>query len=195
MTGMNRVIGMNRAGKVFLTLVIMLGATMTFAQNLSQHNWYFGNSRNGIRFNRANNKPFLVTNKAIPFGTGGSAVATDPSTADLLFYTDGNTVYDATHAVMPGGTGLPGNSTANQPAVVCAIPGQANKYFIFTNTTNYTTGGTISSTVVDLNLFGNSVFPAPPLGTVTGAAAAEPWGANAIDMEFPLQSRPAQSSR
>jgi hypothetical protein len=30
---------------------------------------------------------------------------------------------------------------------------------------------------------------------VAGAAAADPWRVNAIDMEFPLQSRPAQSSR
>lgn len=152
----------------------LLGATLTFGQNLSQHNWYFGNSTNGIRFNRASNKPFLVTNKAVPFGVGGSAVATDPSTADLLFYTDGNNVYDATHALMVGGTGLTGNSTANQPVAVCAIPGQTNKYFIFTNTANYITGGTISSTVVDMTLFGNSVFPSPPLGAVAGPAAAVP---------------------
>src|SRR3954470_22839241 len=32
-------------------------------------------------------------------------------------------------------------------------------------------------------------------GAVAGAAAADPWWVNAIDMEFPLQSRPAQSSR
>src|SRR3954453_9502 len=30
---------------------------------------------------------------------------------------------------------------------------------------------------------------------VADAAAADPWRASAIDMEFPLQSRPAQSSR
>src|SRR3954469_24270822 len=32
-------------------------------------------------------------------------------------------------------------------------------------------------------------------GAVAGAAAAIPWRVNAIDIEFPLQSRPAQSSR
>jgi PKD repeat protein len=148
---------------IFSTLVALIPA-LTFSQNLSQHNWYFGNSNKGIRFNRADNTPSLVTNKAIPFGTGGSAVATDPATADLFFYTDGVKVFDATHQTMLNGTGLTANSSANQPVAICAVPGQTNKYFIFTNTANFTTGGTISRSVVDMGLFGNSVFPAPPLG-------------------------------
>src|SRR5258706_15413572 len=116
----------------FLLLAVMVSAG-ALAQNLSQQNWYFGNSTNGIRFNRANNIPAIVTNKAVPFGTGGSAVATNPSTADVLFYTDGNTVYDATNSPMPNGSGLNALSTANQPAAVCAVPGQKDKYFVFTN--------------------------------------------------------------
>src|SRR5882762_4788275 len=82
------------------------------AQTLAQHNWYFGNSTNAIRFNRSTNKAFTVTDKAIPFGTGGSAVATDPSTADLLFYTDGSKVYNAIYTVMPNGSGLLGSTSA-----------------------------------------------------------------------------------
>src|SRR5882672_10908984 len=78
------------------------------AQTLAQHNWYFGNSINAIRFNRSTNKAFTVTDKDIPFGTGGSAVATDPSTANLLFYTDGANVYNAFHLIMPNGSGLSG---------------------------------------------------------------------------------------
>src|SRR5882672_6561654 len=99
------------------------------AQNLAQHNWYFGNSVNAIRFNRSTNQPFTVTDKAIPFGTGGSAVATDPSTADLLFYTDGANVYNAFHSIMPNGSGLSGNTAANQPVVICAVPGDSTKFF------------------------------------------------------------------
>ncbi len=65
-------------------------------------------------FNRANNKPSLITNKSIPFGTGGSAVATDPATADLLFYTDGTQVFDASNLAMLNGGGLTANSSANR---------------------------------------------------------------------------------
>jgi large repetitive protein len=164
-----------KSGRIFsLAIVALSFYASSDAQNLSQHNWYFGNTSNAIRFNRATNKAALVTGKAIPFGTGGSAVATDPSTADLLFYTDGSNVYDATDVRMLHGSGLTGSTTANQPAVVCAIPGQANKYFIFTNSANFTTGGTISSSVVDMTIGGNSFFPAPPLGDVVGTPVAVP---------------------
>src|SRR5260221_903245 len=147
-----------------LSLAIAIGSQ---AQNLAQHNWYFGNSINAIRFNRSTNKAFTVTDKAIPFGTGGSAVATDPSTADLLFYTDGTKVYNAFHLIMPNGSGLLANTSANQPVVICPVPGDSTKYFIFTNTANYTTGGSIAVSIVDMTLFGGAVFPSPALGDLT----------------------------
>jgi len=158
---------MTRVRKVFFLVLGVVVSSISLAQNLSQQNWYFGNSPNGIRFNRANNKPFIVTNKAVPFGTGGSAVATDPSTGNLLFYTDGAIVYDATHAAMPNGSGLSALSSANQPVAICAVPGQTDKYFVFTNSTDFTTGGSISVSIVDMALFGNSVFPSPASGDVT----------------------------
>jgi len=158
---------MTRVRKVFFLVLGVVVSSTSLAQNLSQQNWYFGNSPNGIRFNRANNKPFIVTNKAVPFGTGGSAVATDPSTGNLLFYTDGAIVYDATHAAMPNGSGLSALSSANQPVAICAVPGQTDKYFVFTNSTDFTTGGSISVSIVDMALFGNSVFPSPASGDVT----------------------------
>jgi PKD repeat protein len=144
----------------------------TEAQNLSQHNWYFGNSANAIRFNRGTNQPALVNNKFIPFGTGGSAVATNASNADLLFYTDGKNIYDATNVLMDAanaptnGAGLLGNITANQPVVICPMPEDSTKYLVFANTANYTTGGTITVSVVDMTAFGNAISPAPPLGKV-----------------------------
>lgn len=147
-------------------LVLMACGLSAQSQNLAQHNWYFGNSTNAIRFNRATNKAFTVNNKAVPFGTGGSAVATDPATANLLFYTDGAKVYNTNHIVMPNGSGLTANTLANQPSVICPVPGDPTKYFIFTNTANYTAGGSISVTVVDMASFGGSVFPSPPLGDI-----------------------------
>lgn len=136
------------------------------AQNLAQHNWYFGNSNNAIRFNRATNKPTIVNNKVIPFGTGGSAVATDPSTANLLFYTDGTKVYNANHVVMPNGSGLTGNSSSNQPVVISPKPGDSTMFYIFTNTAAYPAGGTIAIDTVDMKIFGGSTFPSPALGDV-----------------------------
>ncbi|HEV8505963.1 MAG TPA: hypothetical protein VGQ53_11200, partial [Chitinophagaceae bacterium] len=151
-----------------LFILILLTATITSqAQTLAQHNWYFGNSINAIRFNRSTNKAFTVTDKVIPFGTGGSAVATDPSTADLLFYTDGSKIYNAFHTVMPNGSGLLGNTSANQPVVICPVPSDSTKFFVFTNSANFTTGGSVAVSLVDMKSFGGAVFPAPPLGDIT----------------------------
>ena len=136
-----------------------------FSQNFERYNWYFGSSTQAIRFNRTSRVATMVS-KAIPFSTGGSATASDPGNANLLFYTDGANVYDASNLRMPQGLGLTANSSANQPVVICAVPGQNNKYFIFTNTANFTTGGTISVSVVDMGLFGNALFPAPALGDI-----------------------------
>jgi len=164
------------AGKIFkgfvffsLIMILMLRAQ---AQSLSQYNWYFGNSVYAIKFNRATSVAKISSDKVTPFGTGGSAVATDPTNADLLFYTDGTNVYDATNTLMINGNALTStpNSSANQPVTICPVPNDSTKYFIFSNTANYTTGGTISVSVVDLNLFGNSNYPNPPLGEVIAGA-------------------------
>lgn len=155
---------MSHGLKRVIFFFIVLSAVSANAQNLAQHNWYFGNSVNAIRFNRSTNKAYAVTDKAIPFGTGGSAVATDPSNADLLFYTDGANVYNTFHKIMPNGSGLLGNTSANQPVVISPVPGDSTKFFIFANSANYTTGGSITVSIVDMTLFGGSAFPQPALG-------------------------------
>ncbi|HPW60684.1 MAG TPA: PKD domain-containing protein [Cyclobacteriaceae bacterium] len=159
-------------------LLTLASFNSIFAQDLSQHNWYFGNSINGIRFNRGTNVAQPVTNQAIPFARGGAAVATDPATANLLFYTDGIRVYDACHLAMPNGNGLNGQPDANQPVAIAPMPGQTNRWYIFTNSANFTTGGSISQSEVDLNQFGNAVFPAPALGVVGAKNVAMPGLSN-----------------
>jgi PKD repeat protein len=160
---------------VFLFLCLSLVSSAGFSQNLEQYNWYFSSSNQAIRFNRTSAKPSIVT-KAIPFGAGGSATASDPANANLLFYTDGQFVYDASNAQMPGGFGLNANPSGNQPVVICPVPGPANakKYFVFTNSANFPAGGAISVSVVDMNLVGNSGFQAPALGDLESKNTAIP---------------------
>src|SRR4051812_23574013 len=151
--------------KLFLLSIFSLIAVSGFSQNLERYNWYFGSSTQAIRFNRTSAKPSIVT-KGIPFGGGGAGTVSDPDNGNLLFYTDGTRVYDASNVVMPNGSGLTANSAANHRVAMCPVQEQPKKYFVFTNTANFATGGTISVTVVDMNLFGNAAFPTPPLGDV-----------------------------
>ncbi|HZY78095.1 MAG TPA: gliding motility-associated C-terminal domain-containing protein [Cyclobacteriaceae bacterium] len=146
--------------------MLLLTGIESYAQTLAKHNWYFGNTSRSIRFNRVTNVASLVTNKAVPFGQGGAAVATDRTNGNVLFYTDGTRIYDANHMLMPNGNGLNANNAANQPVAICPVPGQKDKYYVFTNTADFETGGSISYSVVDMALFGVSAFPAPPAGDV-----------------------------
>jgi len=150
-----------------LVLMVPLGVT---AQNFSGYNWYFGNSPEGVRFSRSSNTASTTNNMATPFGTGGSAVASDQLNGNLLFYTDGSNIYDVSNTIMPSGTGLGANPSANQPVVVAKVPGQDNQYYVIFNNANFTTGGTVSYRIVDMTLFGNAVFPTPALGDATTPA-------------------------
>jgi gliding motility-associated-like protein len=148
-------------------IMCMLAVADVFAQGLSRHNWYFGNSAQGIRFNRTTNVAELVTNQFTPFTTGGSAVASDQANGNLLFYTNGNTVIDRTHQIMTNGSGITGNALGNQPVAISPRPGNPNQYYVFSNSANFTTGGTIRVSIVDLALPGNAPFPTPAVGAVT----------------------------
>lgn len=145
----------------------------SFAQGYFDYNWYFGNSAEGIIFNKFNNDPLVVNDQAVPFGIGGSAVATDDNTGQLLFYADGDNVYDASHNIMVNGGGILGNATGNQPVAISPIPGEQGRFYIFSNTADFNNGGTsgINYTIVDMNLPGNAGNPGQPnLGEVVVAS-------------------------
>lgn len=160
--------------KNLLLLILSVTAHIGWAQTLAQHNWYFGSSANAIRFNRSTNVAEVVSNKATAFGNAGAATASDPGNGNLLFYSDGQRVYDAYHQLMPNTGGLTGNIAGNQPVAFSPIPGQPNKYYVFTNSANFTTGGTISRLVIDMTQFGNAAFPAPARGAGEGTVTAVP---------------------
>jgi gliding motility-associated-like protein len=134
----------------------------TMAQDFSGYNWYFGNAQRDLRFSRSTQQPVIASNQFLPFGAGGSAVASNPITGNLVFYTDGNVVVDASHQQVPGlGGVLGGDNTRNQPVVICRNQAIKGQYFIF-----YANGGgTVQFAVYDSAQVGNaSTFQQPPLG-------------------------------
>lgn len=91
------------------------------------NNWYFGYNA-GITFNTT--PPTALINGALSTSEG-SAVMSDANGA-LLFYTDGINVYNRNHSLMPNGTGLMGNPSSAQSAIIIPKPGSATNYYIFT---------------------------------------------------------------
>ena len=89
--------------------------------------WYFGMEA-GIDFNSGT--PVALTDGKIRTQEGCASVADEDGA--LLFYTDGSVVYNKNHALMSNGSGLMGNNSSSQSAVVVPLPGSLSKYYIFT---------------------------------------------------------------
>ena len=115
----------------------------TYAQ-LEQHRWYFGNKA-GLDFR-------YDPPQALNDGQTNTEEGTDTqcdSAGNLLFYTDGVTVWDKSHTIMQNGTGLSGHTSSRQSAAIIKKPGSTTQYYIIT-----TWGQSSKYTVVDLNLNG-----------------------------------------
>ena len=89
--------------------------------------WYFGDSL-GLDFNSG--QPVVLTDGALSTDEGCASM-TDEN-GNLLFYTDGVTVWNKNHAAIPNGTGLKGHFTTTQSALIVPRPGNSNTYFVFT---------------------------------------------------------------
>ncbi len=89
--------------------------------------WYFGRKA-GIDFNTGT--PFALTDGAMSTFNGCATIS--DALGDLLFYTDGITVYDKTHQVMPHGINLAGGLTSTQSAIIIPKPLSTTLYYIFT---------------------------------------------------------------
>ena len=94
------------------------------------NNWYFAKEHH-ISFNSG--EAVYKSEGSIPINTEGvSAVST--ANGDLLFYSDGVTVFDALHNPMPNGSDLKGNGSTAQSVVIVPQSCMSNLYFIFTLT-------------------------------------------------------------
>lgn len=89
--------------------------------------WYFGENA-GLNFNVDPSVP--LTDGSLDTEEGCSTVCN--SQGDLLFYTDGITVYNKNHAVMANGNDLDGNVSATQSSIIVQQPGSTVLYYIFT---------------------------------------------------------------
>ena len=162
-------------------LALYIISISSFAQLRTQQNWWMGTGSRGIQFTQPNDSAVIMTRtlssiSVSGYGNAGGFVASDPASGGLLFYTDGNVVYDANHELMQNGTGLGGNPAGNQPAVGVRLPGSTTMYLVFTNDATPTSGGQIRVTQVDMTLLGNNFdnpsIPAPPLGDVVAGTKA-----------------------
>src|SRR2546421_10634416 len=107
---------MNSKSTLILLSVFFLLAQKSFAQK-EANIWYFGNY-GGVDFNSGS--PVVLTNSAMSAFEGCTSIANH--NGQLLFYTDGMSVWNKNHAIMFNGTGLDGNSSSTQSGVIVPQP-------------------------------------------------------------------------
>ena len=98
----------------------------SFAQHEADY-WYFGNYA-GLDF--SSGKPEPLTDGQLK-NYEGCAVASD-SSGNLLFYTNGVTVWNREHQIMENGTDLFGDTSSTQSAIIIPQPGNDSLFYIFT---------------------------------------------------------------
>ena len=111
-------------------LVVCILSAFIYTSSSAQKeaaNWYFGDGA-GISFNSG--APVSLTNGRLQTIEGSASIS--DRNGNLLFYTDGSTVYDRTHNIMQNGTDLKGNVSSTQSAIIIPKPANPGFYFIFT---------------------------------------------------------------
>ena len=125
---------------LILFLFIGVGSYSQVQNNI----WYFGNQA-GLDFNSGS--PVTLTDGMLDAYEGSASIA--DSAGNLLFYTDGVTVWNKVHGVMPNGSGLLGNTSTSQSALIVPVPGSSTNYYIFTIAE---LGGAMTYSIVDMTL-------------------------------------------
>lgn len=112
---------------------MLLITTLGLYAQKEANNWYFGINA-GIKFNDDGSVSPLDGGQT-QTNEGCSSIS-DPE-GNLLFYSDGRTVWDRNHVIMPngnyfGGTGLLGDPSSTQSCIIVPKKDNPNIYYIFT---------------------------------------------------------------
>ncbi|MEL0651635.1 T9SS type B sorting domain-containing protein [Algibacter sp. TI.3.09] len=106
--------------------ITILFSNVSFAQK-EANIWYFGQNA-GLDFNSGS--PVALTNGQLVTLEGCASIA--DSNGNLQFYTDGTTIWTKDHSIMSNGTGLNGNFSSTQSAIIIPKPDALNIYYVFT---------------------------------------------------------------
>lgn len=110
----------------FVVLFLFIYSNLLYSQK-EANIWYFGEYA-GLDFNSGS--PTLLLDGKL--NTEGGCATISDTNGNLLFYTDGRTVWNKNHQTMLNGTKLNGGNRSTHSAIVVPKPSGLNKYYIFT---------------------------------------------------------------
>ncbi|MEQ9230103.1 MAG: PKD domain-containing protein, partial [Cyclobacteriaceae bacterium] len=128
---------------LFIVGMVMM-AGISWSQNITETQWYFGNSSQNLVFDLNGRDVAIQNNQATPFGQAGSSVIVDQFDGSVLFYSDGQQVYDGSQTLVSGA--LNGDATLNVPVATAPVSGNPGEYYLFTNS-----GTDIEVSIADAN--------------------------------------------
>jgi hypothetical protein len=133
--------------RLWIILILLCG---NYFQALSQkeaYNWFFGDNA-GLTFNTIDLNPIPLNRSAITSEEGCAAIS--DANGKLLFYTNGEIIWNRNHLPMRNGTGLSGSNIATQTVIIIPKPNSPNIYYVITNDYNQGVNGCRYSEV-DMN--------------------------------------------
>ena len=114
------------AKKLLILLLMMCFGHFVYAQNESTI-WYFGRQA-GLDFNGGT--PVALNNSEMDTFEGTATISN--ASGQLLFYTNGEKVWNKNHQLMSNGADLMGSSSSSQACIIIPKPDSPNLYYIFT---------------------------------------------------------------
>ena len=110
--------------------------------------WYFG-QRAGIDFN--GEEPVALLDGAMNQPEGCSVMS--DANGNLLFYSNGEAVWNQFHDTMPNGRDLMGSFSASQSVIIVPMPRDDEKYYVFTvDSKNHGLENGLRYSIVDMTL-------------------------------------------
>ncbi|HNS16634.1 MAG TPA: PKD domain-containing protein [Bacteroidales bacterium] len=117
--------------RILLLFILSSFILAGFGQSNEANMWIFGR-RAGLNFNfPAGPQPYLeVADDFIYAQEGCASIAS--SSGELMFYTDGQTIWNKNHLHMENGEGLYGHYSSTQSGIIVPKPEDPNTYYVFT---------------------------------------------------------------
>ena len=136
---------------LLLSVFILIGLSLNGFAQKEEDNWFFG-WEEAVNF--ASGNPVIVNGSAMAANYGSTSLS--DSLGNLLFYSDGQEVYNRLNLRMPHGDSLLSSGIATSPCIGFRMPGSLKKYFLFTVAGAPTTKWkpSVNYSVIDMSLDG-----------------------------------------
>ncbi len=136
-----------------LVYTFIISICFCFFNANSQTNFWFFGDHAGLDF--SSGSPVAITGQSV--SDESSSAVSNPVTGELLFYTNGITVWDKNHAIMQNGMGLMGHQSSAMGALIVPQPSHSNIYYLFTADAYQNTGANgFRYSIVDMNANGGN---------------------------------------